>query len=289
MGEENSLMYVFIFIVGGVIIIFGLINLLNGLQFRRNLKKDINDLLKNTRPYTQNYVTEEEVLQLPEPVQKFLRYSQVIGKKKAENVRIEQKGILQSRKKKKWYPFQAIQYFSTYPPSFIWYAKMQSFKASDRFIKGDSHLLTKTLGFRKPFTIQGTEVDQANLTRFLAEMMWFPTAFVNDYIQWEAIDKTSAQATIRLDELEATGTFYFDQEGKITEFRAKRHYTDLKGNHSLEDWSILVGKYREVRGLTIPAEIKSVWDFEDRQYTYFEGAVTNIRFDEKEGSLATKG
>ena len=32
------------------------------------------------------------------------------------------------------------------------------------------------------------EMDQGSALRYLAEMIWFPTAWLSDYIQWEAID-----------------------------------------------------------------------------------------------------
>jgi len=50
----------------------------------------------------------------------------------------------------------------------------------------------------------GDEIDQGTLVRYLNEMMWFPTAYLNDYIQWEPIDSGSAKATISWQGLSAS-------------------------------------------------------------------------------------
>ncbi len=43
---------------------------------------------------------------------------------------------------------------------------------------------------------KGEKMDEGTLQRFLAEIVWFPSAALSQYITWEAIDSLSAKATM---------------------------------------------------------------------------------------------
>ena len=151
--------------------------------------------------YPTEIVIAEDLEGLPEPVQRYLKYTQIVGKEKIKTVRLEQGGYFRMKEDQKWMPIKAEQYFNVDSVEFIWIAKVKvaplvSIHAKDEFIDGKGNLVVKALGLIKVADASGYEVDHGEIMRFLAECVWFPSAFLNDNIRWEAIDNSSAKATI---------------------------------------------------------------------------------------------
>jgi len=72
------------------------------------------------------------------------------------------------------------------------------------------------------------------MVRYLAEIVWFLSAALNDYIHWEQIDSTTAKATMTYGRITSSGLFKFDMDVNAISFEAKRYY-DRKGGATLED------------------------------------------------------
>ncbi len=289
MFEENFYFYLFIILVGTIILIIVFTHIHGLNKYKNTIKKQINVLLNNTKPYESEIVTKEEVNKLPKPVQKFLSFSGVIEKKKPQNIRLVQKGALRihftdkwrKEERKRWLPFKAVQYISTNPPGFIWFANVKSFQSTDILMDGKGSISTNHMGFKKKADITGKEVDEGSLLRYIAEMIWFPAAMVNDYIRWEAIDDTSAKATLKVNDKSVSGTFKFDNEGKIVNFIGERHFHVTQGHHILGRWETPVEKYKEISGIKIPSFVKGVWDFDEdtKQLLFSEALVSDVQYD----------
>ena len=65
--------------------------------------------------------------------------------------------------------------------------------------------------------LRGTpEVAQGELMRFLVEAVWYPTALLpSQGVQWEAVDDTSAKATLKDGATTLTLLFRFNENGLI--------------------------------------------------------------------------
>jgi hypothetical protein len=95
-------------------------------------------------------ISEAQVLGLPEPMQRYLRYAQVVGKAPIRTVRLTQDGVMRMQPGQKWLPFVAQQYFTTKPPAFLWHATMRFLlfvwvSATDRFSQGHGSMHVKLL------------------------------------------------------------------------------------------------------------------------------------------------
>ena len=125
-------------------------------------------------------ITEEDLGGLPEPVERYLRYTQIIGKEKVRAVRLKQKGYFRTKEDQKWMPLKAEEYFTVDPPGFLWFGKMRmlpfvNVAAIDKFTDGEGSLVVKMMSAFKVAEAMGEEYDQAELVRFLSEMIWFPS------------------------------------------------------------------------------------------------------------------
>ncbi len=249
--------------------------------FKRKVKNEAKELLNKSKKITPEILTEEDIKGLPEPVQRYLKYTQSIGKEKTRNVRLKQKGFLRQKEGQKWMPLEAEQYYTTDPPAFIWAGKIKaapffSITARDIYSEGKGNMLIKLLSTFTVADTKGKEMDQSTLMRFLNEIMWFPTAYVNDYIHWESIDPFSAKATISAHGLTASAVLYFNEKGEMTNFIGERYSTI---DNKMTTWSTPIMEYKEIKGIRIPVKGEAVWKLESGDFRYIKVEIADIEYN----------
>ena len=253
------------------------------ITFGRKVAGEVKELFGKMKEIRPEVVTERDLEGLPEPVQRYLRYTQIIGKERIGTVRLKQEGSIRTKEDGGWMPFSAQQYYTTDYPAFIWYGSVKLFslplmRARDRFYEGKGNMLIKLLPFITIADATGDEMDQGTLVRYLNEMMWFPTAYLNDYIQWESIDSSSAKATISLEGLSASAVLYFNEKGQMTNFVAERYMT-VDDGYSLQTWSTPITEYKEINGMMLPTKGEGVWNLSSGDFGYITVEIVDIEYN----------
>jgi hypothetical protein len=245
----------------------------------KRVRREVAELFeKEKEPFIPRKVTEEDLAGLPEPVQRYLRYTQIIGKEKVRTARLKQKGYFRTKENQKWMLLKAEEYFTVDPPAFLWYGRIRlfplvSFGALDKFYRDEGSLVVKLFSLIKVADAKGKECDQAELVRYLNEITWFPSAFLSDYIHWEPINSDSARATISVAGLTASADLYFNQKGQMTNFAAER-YMDVNGGAILKKWSTPIKEYAEINGIMVPVKGEGVWKLSSGDFSYVK--ITEI-------------
>lgn len=229
-------------------------------------------------------ITEAQVLGLPKPVQRYLHYAGVVGKEPIHTVRLKQQGLMRQQLGQKWMPLVAEQYFTTSPPAFLWHCTIRPFplilmSATDRFTGGHGNMLIKLLSVITLGDAHGPEMDQSELQRYLAEMAWFPTAWLSDAIEWQAIDAHSVQATFRDPRVTGSVTLHVNEQGQVTHFTAQR-YKEEHGRYLLAPWLVQVEAYQEVDGIRIPTKFEITWHLASGDFSWFRGQITEIEYNQ---------
>jgi hypothetical protein len=147
-------------------------------------------------------VTEADLVGLPEPVQRWLRWSNVVGTAYPVTVRLRQEGEFRMGQDRGWMPFTAQEYYTTDPPGYVWkvifrMAPLVTVRGRDRYADGQASILMRLLSLIPVANDHSPGLDQGAMLRFLNETMWFPAGVLSPYISWEARDATSAVATMR--------------------------------------------------------------------------------------------
>lgn len=213
---------------------------------------------------------------LPQPVQRWLHFAGVQEGQVADNIYLRQKGIMRTVPNGKWMNYTAQQWFTTGQPGFLWLAKVGEGSAlplsgMDRLLAGKGHMLIKAFGLLPVVNSTGPNIDQSTLLRYLAEIIWFPSAALQPYIQWEAIDELHARATLQWQELSVSGVFTFDESGRVTAFEAQRYY-DRKEGATLETWHIDMDcrSYAQFAGLQIPTHSVVSWKLDSGDFVWLK-------------------
>jgi hypothetical protein len=150
---------------------------------------------------------------------------------------------------------------------------------SDKYIDGKGYMLGKLFSIYPVINGRGIEMDQGGMLRYLNEIMWFPTAYLENNISWKPIDNNSAEVTLTDHGKSVSAVLYFDNEGRLTNFKAKRYYQSSGEKPSLEVWETPIIEYGEISGLKLPIKLKAVWKLKTGDYEYIYGTIKEIKFN----------
>lgn len=249
----------------------------------RRISREIDDLFAARAATEPAIITEADLAPLPEPVQRWLRFSGVVGKERPTTVRLKQEGELRLGERG-WFPFTAEEYYTTDPPGFVWTVKLDmapliSVVGRDAYLGGRGSIDMRLLGLIPVAKDSGPDMDQGGLLRYLNEIMWFPAVAVSPYITWEAIDANSARATMSYAGVSSSATFSFDEQGRLTNMLAER-FDREDGKVNL--WSTPITAYGEFAGTRIPVAGEAVYARDSGDYPYIRLRITALEYNQPE-------
>lgn len=249
--------------------------------FERRIDEEVVALLAASTSSEQDIVTEEDLRTLPEPVQRWLRWAQVVGKPMPKIVRLTQEGRFRQGEGRPWMPFAAEEVFTANPPALLWKTTMRmapgvSIAGRDRYADGCGSVEMRLLGLIPVAQASGPAMDQGALLRYLNEIMWFPAAALSPFITWGSIDDHSARATMRFEGATGTATYFFDDAGRPVDMVAERQ--DLARGR-LETWSTPLREYGELEGVRIPVAGQGVWRYDTGDFAYIDLRITSLELD----------
>lgn len=249
------------------------------MHFNRKVKQEI-DSIRSQTTTSDTIISEEMISQLPANVQRWMRESNVVGRKTPGFIHVIQKGSMRTKPAGKWMPFEAIQYFSIDPPAFLWSAKIKAaplftIAGRDKLQTGEGNMLIKPLYIFTAADSRGKEINQGTLLRYMAEMAWFPQAAASKYLQWEYIDDQHAKVTMDYGGTTASGIYTFNDHGTVAGFEAIR-YRDLAGSYRKEKWSVTTTGYKNFNGMTIGHKNEVTWKLKEGDFKWLKVEITNI-------------
>lgn len=229
-------------------------------------------------------IIHEEMLQnLPEVVQQYLMSASVVGKERIQKTIIHQEGLLRTQPEQAWAPIETTELYTINPPGFLWKGKttvlpLVKITARDTFTDGEGHMQVKLLSLLKVADVAGLEVNQIALLRFLSAMVWYPTAFLENFVSWETVDEHTVKVKLSPYDSEITGTYQINDEGKIEKLQALRYRNTGKGFEQAQ-WSISYHSYKELNGLVVPTESESSWHFDIDDFLYMRTRIKSTQYN----------
>lgn len=253
-------------------------------RFESMVSNEIDELLLQSKRSTLPKISEADLNGLPEPVQRYLRYAQVIGKTPIHTVRLKQTGTIRMGPDQGKMNFEATQFYCTDPGSFVWNARVQMFPGiwiagRDKYLDGSGNMLIKLFALVPLVDAKGSELDQGTILRFINEHFWFPTAYLNDYFTWIPIDDQTAEAVVDYAGIRARIIYYFNQSGQMINFETERYRSLSDGRSELTRWSTPIRNYMEINGFFVPTEGEAVWHMQTENFKYIDLKITDIQYD----------
>lgn len=273
-----------------IILIAVLLAYLNG-DFENLIRQERVEMFEKSSKYVEATLSSEDIIDLPSIIQKWLNYSGVVGKPKISNIFLTQDLQLKFRpEQEEWNFGTAEQYFTIKPPSFNWDIKTQmnplmSVIGRDKFEDGRAEMLIKIFALIPVADAKNDEkVNQSACQRYLAEMVWFPSAALSEYLMWEEIDKLSAKATMEYNGTKGSGIFYFNEMGQFERFVTMR-FKDPNDTEPIE-WTVIANKTEEQNGIKIPTECEAIWNLDSKKWTWLKLKIKHIEYNVKKMPVA---
>lgn len=255
-------------------------------QFNNMVQKESEQLLQNIHVENLPIISKNDITQLPEIAQKWMEISGVLGKEKVVSVRLKQIGEMRTKPNSKWMHFTANQYFNLKNPGFIWITKVDAMPiikmvGRDKFENGKGAMLIKLASLIPVVNeSENIKINQGAMVRYLAEICWFPSAALNKYITWEAIDKNTAKATFTIANNSVSGVFLFSNDGNLISFEAARYYGG-KNDSKLKKWCVIINDYKTFNGIKIPNKNSVIWKLKEGNFTWLNLEITQIAYNTK--------
>jgi hypothetical protein len=211
-----------------------------------------------------------------------LRWAGVVGTRRPATIHLRQHGRFRLGPDKPWLPFTAEEHYTTHPPAFIWPATFTiapfiEITGRDAYVDGHGSIDMRLLGLIPLARQHGPKLDQGALLRFLNEIVWFPAAALSRSITWNAIDQTSAQATIHHAGASASAIFVFDELGRPLDMRAERYRTVGQG-YQLSTWSTPFRDHGEFAGIRVPIAGEGIWKLDFGDFSYVDLRVDSVTY-----------
>jgi hypothetical protein len=252
--------------------------------FRDRIDHEVAQLLDSARTPAIGVVGEADLERLPDPVQRWLRASGVVGTAIPATVRLIQTGAFRLGANKPWMPMHASEYYTTNPPGFLWTASMEMFPlvhvtGRDRYARGVGDIDMRVASIVPVAQKSGGNLNGGALLRYLNETMWFPAALVLPNVEWEPIDESSARATITDAGQSVSAVFVFDAEDHLVNMTADR-WNDSE--QAMLPWSTPITGWGTFNGIDVATAGTGVWKTGADAYEYIRLKVTDVDYDPRD-------
>ncbi len=224
---------------------------------------------------------------LPAPVQRYFRAVLAPGQPMIQAVSVAHEGTFNmSDMGEQWRPFSSTQRVITHRPGFDWDARIRmmpglTVRVHDAYVAGEGILYASLFGLITVMEMRNTpEVAHGELMRFFAESAWYPTALLpSQGVRWEALDDSSAYATLQDGGITLTMLFRFNSDGSIASVRAEARGRASKGTVIPTPWE---GRWRDYQvrdGMRVPIEGEVAWILPEGPKPYWRGRITSIGYE----------
>ncbi|HSF39364.1 MAG TPA: DUF6544 family protein [Thermoanaerobaculia bacterium] len=228
----------------------------------------------------------EQLAGLPDPVARYFMFVLTPGRPLARRARIEHVGEFRSALDAPWSPFTSVEHFTADPPGFLWDAKIRmapltTVRVRDSYLDGRGSMLGKVAGLIPVVDQSGSpELASGALQRYLAEAVWLPAALLPENgVTWEAVDATSARATLTHAGTTVSLVFRFGESGEIVSTSTPGRFRDVNGRGVLTPWEGVHRRYEEIGCVRVPTEGEVAWILPEGKLTYWRGRIVRAQYE----------
>lgn len=249
-------------------------------RFEKNYQKDVKENLQRTTMLKTDLLTEADLRHLPQPVQRYLKYSGVVGKPKLKNMRVVFEGQMRE-KGKDFFPFTCEQYNSFDEPTRLFFmkAQMKGFTVSGyhKYINATAVMDIRLFGIFAVVKKEGVDMDQAETVTVFNDMcLMAPAALIDKRITWQSMNSNSVQATFTNQTITITAILSFNEKGQLVDFISN----DRDVNHY--PFSTPLRNYKNINGINIMTYGETIWHYPDGQFIYGKFNLKDIQYNVSE-------
>ena len=264
-----------------IIILFGSIASYATYHFEMKFKADLKRHLAKTNFPNSDLLSEADIAMLPNPVQKYIRYTGAINKPKVKNMKIVFDGEMRE-KGKDFFKFTSVQYNFFDEPTRLFFMKAKVYGVPvpgyHCYQNERATMQIKPLGLFNVVNIKGTEMNKAETVTVFNDMcLMAPASLIDKRIVWTAIDTLSAIANFTNGINSITAVLYFNEKGQLINFISDDRYAvnEMKQYR----FSTPVKDYTQMSGRNIWKYGETIWHYPDGEFVYGKFTLKSIEYN----------
>jgi hypothetical protein len=223
---------------------------------------------------------------LPDPVQRYFEHVLAAAQRPVRSVHMAQAGTLRTGTgSRRWLEFRARHEVHPASRSFAWNAAVRvlplvTLRVQDSYARGVGSGRIGLAGLTLASDQDRPELNAGSLHRYLAEAVWYPTALLPQAgVNWTALDRRRARATLSDAGLTVSLEFRFDDDGLVSGiYTPERWYRAGRGYHRVP-WEGRFEGYRRHQGLLVPTHGEVGWHRDGRLETVWKGDILSLDYE----------
>ncbi|HMU03682.1 MAG TPA: hypothetical protein PJ990_08670 [Saprospiraceae bacterium] len=247
-------------------------------DFKYKYKREVTAGLTQTSNIPSDILTEEDIKHLPPLIQKYIRYSQSVGKPKIHNFKVTMSGEIRSYESQDWMSFTSEQYnfipattrlfFLNATKKLLPVSGLQSFKG------GVASMDIRLLSTFNLQNMEGKEMNVSETVTFFHDLCWLaPGALIDERIRWKISEGNRVSATFTFNGITIAAWLYFNQKGELVNFESEDRYAvNIDGKNTQLSWRTPLEEYKEIGGYRLASYATTIT-------TYDNGDFVNATFN----------
>lgn len=275
--------------VGTVANVLLLVAVLYGFASRGplSLRAEYEHHLRHAWPWTAPQdVTEADLAPLPDPVQRYLRRAEVVGRPRVHDFRATWTGRIRSGPDAEWMTFTADQLNILDTPRryFAMNARMKGLPVDvlHAFDDNGASMRVRLLSVRTMVDAHGAELTRAETATLFNDLcILAPSALVCADVTWEPVDAHRAIARFTLGVTTITAELRFDDDGDLVDFVTDDRAAGSSDGRTFTRmrWTTPVRDYARVGPARVPTKAETRWHPDSGAWTYGEFELTSLAYN----------
>jgi hypothetical protein len=275
-------------VASGVIVVGAAVAVLIG-QARETSKAEqmAATLLQSASRPVRGTVDFASLSELPPPVAHYFRHVLTDGQKLIRVAKMHQSGVLRtSTTTERWASFTASQLVVPPAPGFVWHAKISMPLAAhvrvlDSYIGGvGSGRVSPLSAFAVASAAGAPELNSGALHRYLAEVVWCPTALLpQSGVVWSPMNDHAAMATLTDRGTTVSLEFRFNEVGEVTGIYSPGRFGRFDGGYKRVPWEGHFRDYQIQAGMRIPLYGEVGWYNDGALQLVWKGNVLEAQYE----------
>lgn len=271
--------------IANIIILPVILLAYSGWNFNNQYKTQVTDGFRQLDSQPESLLTEDSINYLPEPVKKYLHYTNSVGKPEIENFRIEFRGKIRKNNQSEWMPFRSEQnnFIETARRLFFMNATMKHLPVAGfhSFKNGHAFMDIRLLSLFKVQYQSGKEMGKAETVTFFNDMCCLaPATLIDKRIKWLETNGNQVKASFTVNHITITAWLHFNDKGELINFVSDDRYAFEKDNVMKKiPWETPLKNYREINGYKLATHAETIYKYPEGDLVYGVFNISSVQYN----------
>jgi hypothetical protein len=256
-------------------------------SFNSKYEKDVIDNLKSSVS-SEEILTASDLSGLPDAVQRYLKYTGIVGKPKVHNFKVAFSGRIRQNEQSDWMEFTAEQHSFLETPTRLFFmdATMKHLPVAGyhRYEDGEAYMDIRLLSLIPVQYQTGEKMGIAETVTFFNDMcLMAPATLIDERIQWLETEGNKVKASFTTNSITITAWLHFNEEGALVNFVSEDRYA-LMDDGSMQQfpWLTPVRDYQEIKGYRLLESGDAVFEYPEGEMVYGTFELKDVQYNVKE-------